>query len=169
MSDFRLVRGDNGWDLAIGEGDFESESNLRSAAVLSVLTHRRVTRDDVPEGSLRGYWADADWGSSLWLLGRAKTQPNLTSRAERYVEEALQWMINEGIASSVEVTATLTGNRLDVCAVIRVINGDDFDLFFEDVATEDHAFFPPAVLGSILADENGCRILTPDGDCIELR
>jgi phage gp46-like protein len=67
--------------------------------------------DDVPAGTIRrGFWADAFstdgdiTGSRLWLLDRAKVTATSLADAKMYAEEALAWLIRDGIARSVSVT-----------------------------------------------------------------
>ena len=46
-------------------------------------------------------------GSRLWLLRRSKLIENETVRlAEEYIREALQWMIDDGLVLSIDVTLT---------------------------------------------------------------
>jgi phage gp46-like protein len=44
-------------------------------------------------------------GSKLWLLARAKKTPATLLMAKAYVEEALAWLVADGAAGSVTVTA----------------------------------------------------------------
>lgn len=104
-----------GLDLALDGADLATESGLRSAVLVSLLTDRRAEADDeIPDGTddRRGWWADT-WpevegdriGSRLWLLGRAKHLPDTLTRAGEYAEEALAWLVEDGIATAVRVTA----------------------------------------------------------------
>jgi phage gp46-like protein len=45
-------------------------------------------------------------GSKLWLLKREKRTLETLNRAEEYAVEALQWMIEDGVADSVEASAS---------------------------------------------------------------
>lgn len=91
-----------------------ARDTLRDLVLISLFTWRRATDDDpVPDGANRqGWWADPTLGSRLWLLKRAKLTPKTLGTARRYVEEALQWLVDEGIASRVEVTAERQGKAL---------------------------------------------------------
>lgn len=67
--------------------------------------------DDVPAGAIRrGFWADAFspdgdvTGSRLWLLDRAKVTATTIADAKAYAEEALGWLVRDGIARAVSVT-----------------------------------------------------------------
>lgn len=46
-------------------------------------------------------------GSRLWLLAPEKQLASVQARAELYAREALQWLVDDGVASSVAVSAEL--------------------------------------------------------------
>lgn len=95
----------DGPDLATGD-------DLETAVILSLFTDRRADPDDIiPDGSRdpRGWWgdlgADVPIGSKLWLLDRAKATEQVRLRAEDYIGQALQWLVDDGVAAAVEVSA----------------------------------------------------------------
>ena len=64
-------------------------------------------------GDKRGWWADTSddkIGSKLWLLMRTGTTADISSRAEKYIKECLDWMIVDGLAKSIDVIAERSGN-----------------------------------------------------------
>jgi phage gp46-like protein len=93
------------------------DDGLETAVILSLFTDRRAEPDDViPDGSQdrRGWWGDdfnadsADRiGSRLWLLHREKQLSVVLQRAQSYAEEALRWLIDDGVAESVTVVASI--------------------------------------------------------------
>lgn len=107
-------------------GDLVAEGSLRTAVILSLFLDRRAEDDDIlPNGSddRRGWWADTvapmtDYGigggsasgdhigSRLWLLSREKQLAGVLERARHYAEEALTWLVEDGVATAVQVTAT---------------------------------------------------------------
>ena len=95
-------------DLALAGYDLATEDGLRTAVIISLFTDRRAEADDeIPDGGddRRGWWADPAMGSRLWLLARAKETPDTLTRARAYAIEALQWLIDDGVATAVDVTA----------------------------------------------------------------
>lgn len=104
-------------DLVVSGGDLATDPGLRTAAIISLLTDRLAEPDDVlPDGTdnRRGFWGDLPVngdtpgdliGSRLWLLAREKQVPETARRAESYGREALQWMIDDDVASSVDAVA----------------------------------------------------------------
>lgn len=114
--DITLAALDGALDIALTDaGDLATDDGLRTAVTLSLLCDRRAEPDDViPDGTTdrRGWWADtiADqdgdrFGSRLWLLSREKELPEVRRRAEAYARESLEWLLEDGVAAEVEVTA----------------------------------------------------------------
>lgn len=105
-------------DIAVdaATADLVREDTLATAVVLSLLCDRQAQAHEVAEGAdRRGWWADAftalnvdaagaeSFGSRLWLLMREKQLPETQQRLRQYVEEALLWMVEDGLASGVTV------------------------------------------------------------------
>jgi phage gp46-like protein len=92
------------------------DEGLETAVLLSLFSDRIAREDDVlPSGDdRRGWWADAyadiegdSWGSRLWLLSREKQTAETLRRAEEYAREALQWLIEDRVVSSVKCSAQI--------------------------------------------------------------
>jgi phage gp46-like protein len=105
----------SGFDVALDAADLATDAGLETAVILSLFVDRRAEPDDaLPDGGedRRGWWADA-WpgvegdriGARLWLLAREKETLATLRRAEEYAEEALAWLIEDGVARRVGVTA----------------------------------------------------------------
>lgn len=125
-----------GWgaDCSLHAADLLPENELETAVILSLLCDARARDDDtLPDGGTdrRGWWADsvapeADGdrtGSRLWLLSREKTLPEVLRRAKDYAEEALAWLVDDKVASSVTVTAEMP--RRGLLALSAVISMPD--------------------------------------------
>ncbi len=121
-------------DVALNEGgDLQSDEGMRTAVALSLLSDRRALPDDeLPGGGTdrRGWWADAladrqddQFGSRLWLLGREKDLASVRDRAETYARESLEWLLEDKVAESLEVSATTVSNDTLQIRVV-VIRGD---------------------------------------------
>ena len=120
MTDFALIW--NGAtdlaDFAVANGDLVLDNSLDTAVIISLGTDRLAAADDpLPDPrdpDRRGFWGDEPvdpsdgrkypLGSRLWLLRRAKFSDRTPALAVRYVQEALQWLIDDGVAASVVVT-----------------------------------------------------------------
>ena len=129
MNDLRLI-----WDTTLGEadlsapqnsGDLEGDAGLETAVIISLLTDRRADDDDIlPDpGNIdrRGWWGDLlgsdpvddEIGSRLWVFTeRGKLTESLISDVKNVIEEALQWMIDDGIATTIEVEVERVSNNI---------------------------------------------------------
>ncbi|EHR8986876.1 phage GP46 family protein [Escherichia coli] len=99
-------------DWKAGTGDLVCGDDLQTAILISLLTDRLADASDDTGGSdRRGWWGDTgqDWliGSRLWLLRREKLTTQVALRAEMYASEALQWMLDDGVVSSVTTEARI--------------------------------------------------------------
>jgi phage gp46-like protein len=130
MTDISIV-----WSLALGradwvvqDGDVLSGNDLASAVMISLFTDRRAPDDFVPTDGTndrRGVWFDGleetPLGSLLWTLERAKISNGqvLLQRAADFGTQALQWMLDKGVAAQLNVqtymiAATTLGIRVEL-------------------------------------------------------
>ena len=116
MSDIAILFKDLAGDFELIEGDLAlDDDGLTTAVIISLFTDRRAAPDDpLPDDGddRRGWWADAfpaiegdAIGSKLWLLSREKEVPAVAQRAREYAAEALQWLIDDGLATRIDVDA----------------------------------------------------------------
>lgn len=102
-------------DLTVYAGALQADADLQTAVLISLFTDRRAEPDDqLPDqtASRRGWWGDAlsssgRIGSRLWLLSREKQTRETVNRAREYTEEALAWLVDQGIAKRVTVLAEI--------------------------------------------------------------
>lgn len=128
--DVQNVRGD--WRVV--NGDLASGSDLTTAVLISLFTDRAAQLGDViPDGTNdpRGWWGDnqpdgntVPIGSRLWLISRAKQTQQTLNSATTYAREALQWMIDDGVAANITVAASwATPGFLSMVVTIQRSNG----------------------------------------------
>jgi phage gp46-like protein len=105
------------WTLAVG--DLQTGQDLETACLVSLFTDRLATPDFTPtDGSSdrRGWWADPyndqPLGSNLWQLERAKKTRDTLGLARRYAADALQWLVDDGVAKEVIVNTSWLGNAV---------------------------------------------------------
>ena len=92
-------------------GGFVDDAGLGTCVFISLFTDRRAGPDDgLPAADRRGWPGDAlaevegdRIGSHLWLLRRAKESEETRALAEDHVRTALQWMLDDGLVSAIEV------------------------------------------------------------------
>lgn len=117
MADAALRMDTYGGDLVISGLDLARDDGLETSVIISLFSDRRATAEQIPPGQpqddKRGYWGDVrtaiegdQTGSLLWLLSREKQLPQTLARAEQYCREALAWMVEDKIATRIEVAAT---------------------------------------------------------------
>ncbi|AMB85795.1 hypothetical protein AWM79_10975 [Pseudomonas agarici] len=115
--------------------------NLKAALTRSVLislfTWRRANSDDPIDDDERfGWWGDSfpvvsddRIGSRLWLLRRVKLTARTQLDAQFYAREALQWLIDDGHCSAIEITTErLDAQRLNLRTVLILAGGERLDI-----------------------------------------
>ena len=108
-------------DWMIDPPDLESDADLRTAVLISLFTDRLAAPDDeLPEPSdpdRRGWWGDTgsdppdNIGSKLWLYTRTVWTDEVRLGIQQAAQNALQWMIDDGAADEVIVSAVRTEIR----------------------------------------------------------
>jgi phage gp46-like protein len=136
-------------DLSVVNDDLENELGLETAAILSIFTDRRANNDDIlpnlKDDDRRGWWGDLlepevigdKIGSRLWLLERSKTTQETLQKAEIFIRESLQWMVEDKVVKDIEVEVERQGtvpNDILAFAVklIRNDGKDDVNLEFTE-------------------------------------
>lgn len=129
MGDIALILADDintGFDIEIKNGDLSGDEGLETAVAISLFTDRRVTDEDLPPGTKdkKGWWGDMfpetdqdKIGSRLWLLARSKRTTEVLRKAEDYAKEALNWMIEDGVATSIIATASYNESKFLLLAI----------------------------------------------------
>ena len=114
-------------DFVVTKGDLATDRDLETAVLISLFTDRRASDDDVvPDGTddRRGCWMDAlseiPLGSRIWLLNREKVIPSTVAALKEYIEEALQWLLDQHIARAVTVTCTPDSRKHQILSEIDI-------------------------------------------------
>ncbi len=113
-------------------GGLDESDPLGTAVSLSLFTDRRAPEGWRPEeADRRGWWGDGavpagengrEDGSWLWLLRRETVTDDAVRLAKAYAEQALQWLIDENVASRIEVrTGTIEQPRRGIWLDIEII------------------------------------------------
>ena len=122
MSDIALKLINNCFDIEVDESisDLTADNGLETALAISLFTDKRVEDDDLPQGhkSKRGWWGDMypvvdqdKIGSRMWTLYPGKTTTETLRRSEDFAKEATNWLIEDGIASAVNVLSEYNTNK----------------------------------------------------------
>lgn len=132
-------------DLGQDGAGLATEQGLKTAIIVSLFTERRARADDVlPEegADRRGWWGDVaaavegdQIGSRLWTLRRSKMTAKVVEAAREMCVEALNWLVEDGVASAIEVTtAAMKPDTLAIGVVIVRPTGPNrqrFDFVWE--------------------------------------
>ncbi|QYN42216.1 phage GP46 family protein [Gilliamella sp. ESL0443] len=115
----------------------DNQNKLYRALIISLFTWRRKNTSDDSEHPY-GWWGDSypsiandKIGSRLYLLARSKLNNQTANFAKIYIKEAVQWMINDGLASRIDVSV----KRIDLTVLAATIN-----IFKEDGSNEEYRF-----------------------------
>lgn len=113
------------------------QNTLYRALIISLFTWRRKNTSDDSDHPY-GWWGDSypsiandKIGSRLYLLARSKLNNQTANFAKIYIKEAVQWMINDGLASRIDVSV----KRIDLTVLAATIN-----IFKEDGSNEEYRF-----------------------------
>lgn len=94
-------------NLVVDPGTGLSEGgDLVTAVLISLFTDAAAGPDDsIPDGSEdpRGWWA-GQIGSRIWLRTRSKPTDTLLALVKSDIEDALKWLVTDGIATAIIVT-----------------------------------------------------------------
>lgn len=119
-------------DWSVGAaGEVALAPPIETAVLVSLFTDARANDDDVlPPGQTdrRGWWGNLldsqPIGSRLWLLRRAKREPETLRLARDYIREALAWLIEGGLVSRIDVaTEWQTTTRIAATIVLHRADG----------------------------------------------
>ncbi|WP_312584962.1 phage GP46 family protein [Atlantibacter sp.] len=112
---------------------------LTRAVVISLFTWRRAKPDDETDVPM-GWWGDTwpvaqndRYGSRLWLLQRKKLTNQTALEARTYIREALQWMIEDGLVSRIDLIIQRTGINELGNSITLWRNGEPTTISFDDL------------------------------------
>jgi len=109
--------------LAFIDNDIKADNSLLTSVMVSLFTDAQASNEDILPDSKstdrRGWWGDElnsdlptdKIGSKLWLLERSKGTEDIVIKAKLYIQEALKWMITEGIADSIQIEVEMQRTR----------------------------------------------------------
>lgn len=112
---------------------------LPRAVIISIFSWRRANPDDNAPVPM-GWWGDTyptvtgdRIGSRLWLLGREKITNDVLNRARDYAIEALQWMLDDGVAARIDVDSQRGGmDEAQLNIVIYQRDGTTWNMRFDE-------------------------------------
>lgn len=116
MSDAVLIKTGGIYDFQLdANGDIDTADMFDTAILMSIYCERRASASEVPISSQRRGWIgnesfdDFENGSKFWLYQQARATRTILNGIVTAVQNGLQWFVDDGIATSVAVTAELNG------------------------------------------------------------
>ena len=118
--DVKIDKGiDDVYDIPVENGDFVLVDGVETAIGVSLFTDARTDAANVSEafkrrgfsGNLLTLAEGFELGGELWTLEQARLDQNTLNAAQDIVKRALQYMINDGIADTIDVVMTKTSER----------------------------------------------------------
>ncbi len=106
--------------------------NLSRAVVISLFTWRRADDSDDYDHELgkQGWWGDSlnedEIGSKLWQLLRSKITSETLLRAQEMADDALKWLVEDGICTDVSVSVERDSNdpdRINLSVILEQEHG----------------------------------------------
>lgn len=143
MSDLALYRRSDGFfDLAFdeSEGDLTISDGLENAVAISIGTYareRKLGKNANLKPCVGGWWGDAldekgSLGGYLYEAFPGKLTNETARRVEKLCGEALAWMVEDGVAKSVNCTAKIAdAEKMDLEIVVKKPDGDGDAFLYE--------------------------------------
>lgn len=113
----------------------DMQDSLTRALIISLFSWRRADDSDDYDHELgkQGWWGDTfaenkgdKIGSKLWLLLRQKVTDETLLRAQEMADDALQWLVEDGICTDVSVSVERDSNdpnRINLSVVLEQEHG----------------------------------------------
>lgn len=144
MADIKLdhvktLQGENYYDITFTDGDFTLTRGLITAFMMSVFCEVRDDSIEVPQQ--RGGWAGNQLqpiegyqqGSLIWTLYQSNTASDVSTQAQQFISDGLQWLIDDGIAKDIEVETNIVANDKMEVKITATRNDDTQDVAFFDL------------------------------------
>lgn len=145
MSDLALFRrSDGNFDLDFDKsrGDLLMSDSLENAVTISIGTYsreRKLGRNANLKPCLGGWWGDAlddngILGGYLYEAFPGKLNTATAKSVEALVKEALQWMIDDGVAGSMECSASVVNDEfISLSVTLTRPNGEQENPFIYEL------------------------------------
>ena len=144
MSDLALNRRSDGcYDLVFDGKDLQTGKSLENVVVISIGSDARVAGRNF-KNTLQGdgWWGESTfdgdrWGSMLHTLFQRKNDANVVLLAKQYVDDSLKWLVEDGVAGSVDSSVTKDDDALYISIDISkggVTQNYRFEIMWSEVA-----------------------------------
>ena len=124
------------YDFSLNEnGDISVADFFDTAILYSLFGERRAGEDEVIEPQRRRGWignGEFENGSKIWLFEQARINRDIMNRIADEAKKALQWLVDDGYAVSIDDPETIYKNGVLCLEVVIRRSRDKVDRrFFE--------------------------------------
>jgi phage gp46-like protein len=143
MADVGLIWQDGWADILLNESntDLQTGKDLKTAILVSLFSDSRANPEELLlDEDPRGWWS-RDLGSLLWLLARQKATLQNLEKGIQYIKDALNWLIVQNIAKSIDVTGTIENrSKFNFIITIKKSNDYRFQYLWENINADSYKF-----------------------------
>lgn len=125
----------NYFSLSALTSSMTTQDGLKHAVLQSLLNHSESTKNDrarMNNDERGGVWSEQyapSVGSRDWTLAREKNTAQTASRAKRFYEEALAWLVDAGHVQSINVqVAVISATALARSVTLTLNDGSQFEV-----------------------------------------
>ncbi len=123
------------YDISIDDdGGIEVDDFFDTAILYSIYGERRANEREVVPPNLRRGWignihsrSDFENGSKLWLFEQARLNRSIMNRIADEARKALQWLVDDGLAESIDGAEVITRNGIIFLSVTIRRSNDRID------------------------------------------
>jgi phage gp46-like protein len=134
-----------GADLVLTSAGVSLDHGMKSAVLISLFSDSRAAEGAPIEETAdrRGWWGDLDksreLGSQVWTFSRSKITPEDLERIRSASAASLAWLVEDGLAETVEVFASILPLSVGVDLRIEITRGAAlrFSHLWDGIATYD--------------------------------
>lgn len=122
--DFKFKQDEFGnWDIDFANGDIEMTQGLDTAIYLSIISENRASASQIKDARLRrGHFTNefnniqnSEVGSLVWYYsGQVVNTDSNVSLIQDAITDCLSWILDQGIASDLEVSIEKKGSGLNI-------------------------------------------------------
>lgn len=110
------------YDISFNEeGDFANDNSIQTAILISLFDNKRADSTEVANPLLRNGWIGNEinldgfeQGSKLWLLSQERNTVQTKNQAVEYCKASLQWLLDDGIITALQVIGTNTTEGISI-------------------------------------------------------
>lgn len=125
--------------ISLENGDFKTIDSFDTSITVALFGDERADSSEVPTvENRRGWWGNSfgedpefQLGSKLWLLNQNRRTQETLNKAITIAQNALQWLIDDGHAESVDVTGAFTDDGIGLTITIFRSNAVTETRFFD--------------------------------------